>query len=58
VKDNLTPPGRCPSPVSLAGARRALRLRKSPMQAEGDVTLPDFPRDSKLYQNNGEKVPE
>jgi hypothetical protein len=27
------------------------------MQAVGDVTLPDFPHDARLSQNNGEKVP-
>jgi hypothetical protein len=31
---------------------------KSPMQAEGDITLPDIPHDARLSQNNGEMVPE
>jgi hypothetical protein len=33
-------------------------LAKSPMQAVGDVTLPDIPHDARVSQNNGKKVPE
>ena len=54
VKANLTPPGRCPSPASLAGAVATGRLQ-FPHAGEGDITLPDIPHIASVPPNNGKK---